>query len=132
MINLYTDGGSRGNPGQSAVGVVLKNEHGKILEKVGKYIGKGTNNEAEYTALITGLKLCLAKNEAQVNCFLDSELVVKQLKGLYKVKEPRMKLFFEKIKELEKKFKTVNYTHIERKLNKEADAIVNQVLDKLQ
>lgn len=132
MINMYTDGGSRGNPGHSAIGIVIKDATGKVVDRIGKYIGKGTNNEAEYAALITGLGYCLNKNEPILNIFLDSELVVKQLKGVYKVKEPRMKIFFAKVKELEIKFEKVNYTHIPRKLNKEADSIVNKVLDNLK
>ena len=127
-ISLYTDGGSRNNPGEAAIGIVLKDKD-KILRKLGKPIGIATNNEAEYTALIEGLKISLNEGAKEVECFVDSELVAKQLKGLYKIKEPRLQTLCIKVKELEKKFNEVTYTHIPRKENSIADSLVNKALD---
>jgi len=126
---INTDGGARGNPGPGAIGIVIKNEQGEKVLEVGRYIGVCTNNDAEYQALIAGLLGAQDKEGTELICYLDSELVVKQLNGAYKVKEARMKEYFKKVKELESEFESVSYIHIERTKNKEADAIVNQVLD---
>lgn len=128
---LNTDGGARGNPGPSAIGVVISDANLTIIKKLGKFIGTATNNEAEYTALIEGLKTAKELKATSLLCNLDSELVVKQLTGLYKVKEPRMKIFFDIVKSLENNFSDVTYKHIPRELNKEADGIVNVTLDSL-
>ena len=95
-MNLFTDGGARGNPGPGAIGVVFKDDGGKIVFELGKYLGKCTNNEAEYEALITGLETAIEKKYSELTCHLDSELVVKQLNGLYKVKNERLKVLFNK------------------------------------
>jgi ribonuclease HI len=129
MTYLYTDGGARGNPGPGAIGVVLKNADGHTVVEIGKYLGICTNNEAEYHALIEGLKLAKEKGIEELTCYLDSELIVKQLKGQYKVKNDRLKVFFEKIKGLEKNFSEISYNHIPREKNTEADILVNKVLD---
>jgi ribonuclease HI len=128
-VIMFTDGGSRGNPGPAAIGVVIKDASEKIIQKIGKYIGESTNNDAEYKALIEGIS-ALKKTEAtSVKCYLDSELVVKQLNGLYKVKNENIKIHWKKIKELEKGFEKITYSHVRREKNTEADAIVNEVLD---
>ena len=129
---LYTDGGARGNPGPAAIGVVVRDEKNDTIKEIGKYIGEGTNNEAEYHAIIEGLTAAHQKEAEVVDCYLDSEFVVNQLKGVYKVKNERMQVLWEKAKAIEKKFKKVSYTHIVRSKNKEADRIVNQVLDSLK
>jgi len=129
IANLYTDGGARGNPGPSAIGIVLKDIDKKDIDTLGVYLGTATNNFAEYTALITGIKLAKEKNITELNCFLDSELVVKQLNGLYKVREETLKELCNQVKELGKTFTSITFTHIRREFNKEADAIVNKVLD---
>jgi ribonuclease HI len=129
MIYLYTDGGARGNPGPGAIGIVLKDSNRKTIMEMGKYLGTCTNNEAEYRALIEGLTLCKEKKADEITCHLDSELIVKQLKGQYKVKNQRLRVLFDKIKNLETKFSTVSYIHIPREKNVEADALVNEVLD---
>ncbi len=128
---LNTDGGARGNPGPGAIGVILRNGDGEKVFELGKYIGKATNNEAEYQAVIAGLQIALEKNASELLCKLDSELVVKQLNGLYKVKDKRMKEFWSNAKAIEKNFKKVEYTHVPRSENSEADEIVNKVLDDL-
>ncbi len=127
---LNTDGGARGNPGPSAAGIVLRDNEGNILLEQGRYLGIGTNNEAEYQAIIFGFETAYKTNpHNSLTCILDSELVVNQLKGLYKVKNARLAVLYKKTKELEAKFKRVEYKHVLRTQNKEADAIVNNVLD---
>lgn len=128
---LNTDGGARGNPGPAAIGIVLKDENKNSIETKGIYLGNTTNNFAEYKGILEGLKLAKIKGVTEINCFLDSELVVKQLLGLYKVKEETLKLLHKEVKEIEKEFIKVTYTHVRREFNKEADLIVNKVLDSI-
>lgn len=128
-FSLFTDGGARGNPGPAAAGVVLKDEKGNVVVEMGMHLGVCTNNEAEYRALILGLNTAKKHGVSEVSCFLDSELVVKQLKGEYKVKNQKLKSFFNEVKKLELGFASVKYQHVFREKNKEADALVNQVLD---
>lgn len=128
-ISLNTDGGSRGNPGKSACAFVIKDVKGDVIQQVGFYLGIATNNEAEYTALIKGLQACIDLKATDVTCFLDSELVVKQLNGQYKVKNERIKVLWGKVKDLEKSFVKTSYVHVLREKNAEADKLVNQVLD---
>ena len=126
---MFTDGGARGNPGPAAIGVVIKDHKHKVVHKIGKYIGVGTNNDAEYTALIEGLTFLTELKYPEVICHLDSELVVKQLNGLYKVKNVKIKKYWSKVKALEKYFSHIEYKHVKRERNHEADELVNQVLD---
>ncbi|HNS71145.1 MAG TPA: ribonuclease HI family protein [bacterium] len=137
-IEIFTDGGSRGNPGPAAIGVVIKEKSGKKIYNIGRYIGISTNNDAEYKALLEGLsylvehfkvKSAEKKMGLNVSCFLDSELVVKQMNGEYKVKNPNIKTLWKKIKELERRFSSIEYVHIPREKNSEADYLVNQALD---
>ncbi len=130
-FTLNTDGGARGNPGPSGIAYVLKTSD-TVVKEEGKYIGTATNNEAEYQALILGLENAVNLNVKKLKCLLDSELVVKQLNGQYKVKIPRLKVFFDKIKGIEPKFAVISYYHVPRSLNSEADALVNKVLDENQ
>jgi len=127
--SIFTDGGARGNPGPAASGAVLKDENKNTIDIKGKYLGTSTNNVAEYEGIILGLLTAKKHDITDLECFLDSELVVKQLKGLYKVKNEGLKELFIKVKALEKDFVKISYTHIVRALNKEADAVVNKVLD---
>lgn len=130
-IIMYTDGGSRGNPGPAAVGVYIET----LNKKIGECIGLRTNNDAEYEALILGLqktKHFLGKGKTkktEVTCFLDSELVVKQLNHEYKLKEPRIQQYFIEIWNLMLDFGNITFTHIPREKNKIADALVNEALD---
>lgn len=128
-FTIFTDGGARGNPGPAAAGVVIKNEHGQIVAAYGEYLGEQTNNYAEYMALISGLKKARALGATEAECRLDSELVVKQMKREYKVKEPALqKLFIQAYNETAN-FKKVEFHHIRREYNKEADYQVNKILD---
>ena len=125
----FTDGGARGNPGPAAAGIVIKNESGATVESFGVYLGEKTNNFAEYTALIEALEKTNNLGATEVECFLDSELVVKQMRREYKVKEPDLQKLFIKAFNAASKFKKVSYRHIPREKNREADAEVNKTLD---
>jgi ribonuclease HI len=128
-LTIYTDGGSRNNPGPAALGVVIKDETGKTLAAYGEYLGKQTNNYAEYSAIISGLKKAKELGADEVECIADSKLVIEQLSGRWKVKEPTLqKLFVIAYNELQK-FKKVKLRHILRAYNKEADREVNKALD---
>jgi ribonuclease HI len=125
---INTDGGSRGNPGPAGIGVVFSDENGEIVAKFKEYIGEGTNNTAEYRALVLALTKAKDFEFTEAECRLDSELVVKQLLGHYKVKDAKMKLLYAKVQEL-MFFKPVKFVHVRREYNKEADALVNEALD---
>lgn len=126
---LYTDGGARGNPGPAAIGVVIKTPKGEIVEEFGQTIGATTNNLAEYQALTAGLERVVALGAPAVDCYLDSELIVKQLKGEYKVKEPVLRVQRNNIQALVSRLKSVSYHHVLRHKNQRADKLVNQALD---
>lgn len=135
-VILQTDGGARGNPGPAGAGVVISSETGEILKTAKKFLGeKLTNNEAEYLALLLGLEnlqsLTDGGEETEVSVRLDSELVVKQLNGEYKVKEPRLKELVQKVKNLSNFFPTITFTHIPREENKLADKLANEAMDLL-
>ena len=125
----YSDGGARGNPGPSAIGVVIKDAAGATLKEIREYIGEGTNNQAEYLALIKALEIMIEHNASQVVCHLDSELVVKQMKLEYKVKDAKLQQLFLRAINLSRKIGRVEYKHIRRELNSHADALVNKALD---
>lgn len=125
----YTDGGARGNPGPAAGGIVIKNESGKTIASFGVYLGEQTNNFAEYSALLEALKKARELGATEVDCVLDSELIVKQMQGVYKVKEPTLQKLFVKVYNVTVGLKKVTYRHVLREQNKEADAEVNKILD---
>lgn len=129
-LTIFTDGGARGNPGPAATGVVIKDAKGKTLTRYGEYLGEQTNNYAEYSALISGLKKAKALGADEVDCILDSELVTKQMKLDYRVKEPTLQKLFVQVYNIASQFKKVTYRHTLRHNNKEADAEVNLVLDR--
>jgi ribonuclease HI len=129
-LTIYTDGGARGNPGPAAAGIVIKDAKGKTLAHYGEYLGEQTNNYAEYMALISGLKKAKTLGATEVDCVLDSELVTKQMKLEYKVKEPTLQKLFVQVYNLATQFKKVTYRHVLREKNKKADAEVNKVLNK--
>lgn len=130
---MFTDGGARGNPGPAGIGIVfyLEDESGnrKHIENIKKYIGEHTNNFAEYTALITGLERAAETGHANVQCYLDSELVVKQLNGLYKIREASLQPLAAKALILRNGFKSCSFTHVHREKNTEADKLVNLAID---
>ncbi len=126
---LFADGGSRGNPGPAASGAVLYDESGEVLEEIGLFLGVTTNNVAEWTALVAGLKAALAREVSELAVRLDSELVVRQLSGQYKVKHPGLIPLHAEAKALLRKFAATDVQHVRRKQNAAADAVVNRVLD---
>lgn len=129
QIKLYADGGSRGNPGPSASGYVLMDLNNSIIFKSGVYLGITTNNQAEYQALKYGLEEAIKLGAVEVDIYMDSLLVINQMKGIYKVKNRDLWPIYEAIKEMTTRFKKVRFTHVPRELNKLADAEVNEVLD---
>ncbi len=136
-LKIFSDGGARGNPGPAAASFVAQNDAGNILGKCGKYLGNNiTNNVAEYHGVILGLKWLLSQpaiiggRSLVINFYLDSELVMKQLTGQYRVKDSKMKILIVEVKNLEIKLKfPVKYQLVPRHENKEADRLVNEVLD---
>jgi len=129
---LYTDGGARGNPGPAGIGGVVNyvnSEGNKVQKKFKEYIGEATNNQAEYQALLKGLHLAGELGIRELSVKMDSELIVKQLRGEYKVKNPDLKPLFAEALKLTNKFANVTFNHVRREKNREADSLVNQALD---
>lgn len=125
---IYTDGASRGNPGPSAIGVVIRDEQGRVIAKISEAIGRTTNNRAEYFALIAGLEEALRLGAERVDLRMDSELIVRQLTGKYRSKE--LKALYKQTHQLLLKFKSYSIQHIPRERNKEADALTRHALRK--
>jgi ribonuclease HI len=125
---VHTDGGSRGNPGPSALGVVIDTPDGKHLESFGSYLGETTNNQAEYRAVIAGLEAVKKYQPQKLEFVLDSELVVKQLKGEYRVKNADLQPLHAEIKHLSRDYE-VSFRHVLRAENHLADIEVNKALD---
>lgn len=126
---IYTDGGARGNPGPAATGIVIKDKFGTVLSHYGEYLDKQTNNYAEYSAIISALKKAHELGATEVECITDSKLVIEQLKGNWKVKEPTLQKLFVQAWNETQKFKKITLKHIPRARNKAADAEVNKILD---
>jgi ribonuclease HI len=130
MITTNSDGGARGNPGPAGIGLIIR-DGDKILEEYGEYIGKTTNNVAEYKGLIEALKRISKYTQGEITCILDSELIVKQLLGKYRVKNEKLKLLFLEVQKLQNRFDKIHYIHVKRnqKYQKMADYMVNKALD---
>ncbi len=146
-LALFCDGGSRGNPGPAGFGFQVREietgfnlkeknpeedkQNSKVVFEANKFLGETTNNQAEWQGLVYGLQTILEKfeNEVQVKVYLDSQLVVRQIQGIYKVKKPELKPWFEKASELKKQFKAVEFFDIRREFNKEADKLANEAMD---
>lgn len=126
---IYSDGGSRGNPGPAAIGFVLQDKNGKTVYEGCHFLGLSTNNVAEYQALTAALKKAKELSAKKVSCFLDSELVVRQLNGQYKIKDEKMRQSFLKLSSLIKEFEKISFTAVPRDRNKRADELVNRSLD---
>jgi len=132
VLHLFSDGGSRGNPGHAAIAAILEDPvKGEVLKQHYERIGIETNNVAEYRALIEGLKMALAFQPNRLICHFDSELVVKQVKGEYQVKMATLKAYVDEIRELAQEPADVVFLHIPRGDNHRADALVNKALDEL-
>jgi ribonuclease HI len=128
-LTTYTDGGARGNPGPAGIGIVIM-EGDRVAESFGRYIGETTNNQAEYQALIAALTRASELGAEDVECKLDSELVVKQMRHEYKVRDAGLQPLFLRAWNLSAGFKKVTYHHIRRELNAAADAEVNAAIDR--
>lgn len=129
VVVIYTDGGSRGNPGPSASGYVIMNSNKEVIDSGGEYLGITTNNQAEYQAVRLALEKAIERGYENIDFNLDSMLVVNQMKGVYSVKNRDLWPVNERIHELMKKLKKVTFRHVPRELNQLADSEVNKVLD---
>ncbi len=127
-LTIYSDGASRNNPGEAGAGVYILQD-GRPLEGLARYLGTTTNNIAEYTAAIMGLEFAVKQGAQKVKLFADSELLVKQINGQYKVKNEGLKPLHGKVKELIAKIGSVEVQYIPRERNKEADALANKAID---
>ena len=128
-LTVNVDGGARGNPGPAAIGVVVRNDDGAIVEAVGETIGPQTNNVAEYRALIRGIELALAHGADEVELIGDSQLIVRQVEGRYKVKHAAMKDLHAEAKKLLANFERWSIRDVRREQNADADRLVNEALD---
>jgi ribonuclease HI len=126
---LYTDGASRGNPGDGGAGAVLYDAQGEVLASEKKYLGHCTNNVAEYQALILGLNLALENECRSISVFLDSELLVKQIKGIYRVKNAALQTLMKKVTELLARMDHYTVEHVARSRNAYADRLANEAID---
>jgi ribonuclease HI len=126
---LFADGGSRGNPGPAASGAVLLDPNGDLVEEIGAYLGVATNNVAEWTALVLGLEAAAKRGIRRLAVRLDSELVVKQLRGEYRVKHAGLQPLHRRAQQLLRRFAEVEIRHVPRKQNALADRLVNRLLD---
>ena len=129
---LHADGGARGNPGPAGIGAVLTDEAGEVIGEIAEGIGRATNNVAEYKAVIAGLELALAKGVTQIDVFLDSELVVSQLKGEWKIKKDTLRSLAIDARRLLNKFETSTLTHVRRESNADADKLANPGMDQAE
>ncbi|MFS8131072.1 MAG: ribonuclease HI family protein [Candidatus Dojkabacteria bacterium] len=128
MYTLFTDGGSRGNPGKSACAYFIFKDN-QLTDFGGDFLGTGTNNNAEYMALINGLKLAIKNGIKELEVRMDSELAIKQIIGVYKVSTDTIRELHHEVKNLEKNFSNVSFKHVPRAENKFADKLVNIILD---
>jgi len=129
-VVIYSDGASKGNPGDAGIGVVITDEKGSVLSEIAEYIGKTTNNVAEYSALIRGIKEAAELRATQIDIRTDSKLLAMQLSGVYKVKSANLKPLFEEAVSLLRVFERVTISHVVRELNKRADELANEGIKK--
>jgi len=126
------DGGARGNPGPAAYGVVVRDASGKVLAELAQYLGIQTNNFAEYSGLLAALEFAVGKNYRSLKVISDSELLVRQMLGRYKVSSPALKELYARAQSLVRKLERFSIEHVLRERNKEADRLVNKILDEKQ
>ncbi len=127
---IHSDGGARGNPGPAGIGAIINREDGQVVAEISQFLGHATNNQAEYQALLAGLEKAVILGADTLDCFLDSELVVKQINREYKVKNKELAPLFLKVYNLTTKFKNIRFIHIPREQNKEADRLANEAMDR--
>lgn len=128
-IIINTDGGARGNPGPAGIGVAIQSADGELLETYKEYIGETTNNQAEYQAVVKGLELAGKHKSQSIEVRIDSELVVNQINGEFKLKNPDFQTWFIKIHNFKQTYKEVSFVHVRREQNMVADKLVNQAID---
>ena len=128
-LTLHSDGGSRGNPGPAGAGAVLYDDQGVEVAALSRYLGRTTNNEAEYQALLLGLNEAKRLGAARLTVKMDSELIVRQLEGKYRVKAPGLKPMYAEAKRLLQGFASATILHVRREFNKRADELANQAMD---
>jgi ribonuclease HI/probable phosphoglycerate mutase len=128
-LSLFTDGACRGNPGQGGAGAVLLGRNGEVLGTAKKFLGHCTNNIAEYRALILGLETALERGTSVISIYLDSELLVRQIQGIYRVKNPDLKPLMAEIRDLLDRFDTWKIEHVPRSENALADGLANEAID---
>lgn len=131
IYRLFTDGGARGNPGRAAIGGVLTTNQSEVVASFSRSIGETTNNRAEYQALIFGLQYARRKGVKKISCFLDSELVVRQLNHEYRIKDTKLAHLYAQVDRIVRAFTEVTFTSIPRAENKKADELVNKALDRI-
>ena len=131
-LQIHTDGAARGNPGPAAIGVTIKDEQGNLIARISRCIGITTNNQAEYRAIIAALEKAISLGTRHVEINSDSELVVRQLNGRYRVKNAALKPLFQKAMQLQASLESFGINHISRRQNTEADALANRALDTAQ
>lgn len=129
QLIAHTDGASRGNPGAAALGVIIKDNKDAVVSELSRCLGRKTNNQAEYQAVIAALEESARLGATHLTINADSELAVKQLNGIYRVKNPGLAPLAARVKDLEKRFEKVIYRHVPRESNREADALANRALD---
>lgn len=129
MIVVYTDGGSRGNPGPAGYGVRIEDEQGTLLAELRASLGRTTNNVAEYQGLLAGLDWAIANGHRRVRVRSDSELLVRQMRGEYRVKSPGLQPLYTQARGLVARIGQVTFEHVRRELNKEADRLANLAMD---
>jgi len=130
QATIYSDGGARGNPGPAGIGAVIYNENKKEIATISRFLGKATNNQAEYEALIAVLKKAKDLNIKDAIVYLDSELIVKQINRDYKVKDKDLAKLFIKVHNLSLSFDKISFFHVRREFNKRADQLANEAMDK--
>lgn len=129
LVTVNVDGGARGNPGPAAIAAVVRGPGGEVLEEAGEAIGPATNNVAEYRALLLGIERAKAHGADEVKLLGDSELIVRQVQGRYKVKDANLRVYHAKVREALRGIPTWTIDHVRREHNADADRIVNEVLD---
>jgi len=129
QLIIYIDGASRGNPGEAGAGVIIKDTKGWALCKVGYHLGKATNNQAEYQALLKALKLARQLQARRITIRSDSELLVKQMNGEYRVKNEDLRVLFEEARQIIQAFGVCKFEYVPREHNTEADRLANKAID---
>ncbi len=130
-VSIFTDGAARGNPGPAAIGCVIKDEKGNTVASISSCLGATTNNQAEYRAIIAALEKAVSLGARQVTLYSDSELVVKQINGLYKIKHPALQPLYREVVRLTGALESFKIAHIPREQNSAADALANKALDSI-